>query len=122
MASQHPAKKAAAKKSTAKRSAPRRDKPADVGLNFDTWSRDDDVEPFPIVIGGKRYESLDPMDLDYRELTAVLDDDPDEVFRILFPDDHEEILANKISVGAMLKFNEAIVVHFGLEDFIAAQS
>lgn len=107
-----------AKKATA---APRRDKPAPVALNFDTWSRDQVVEPFAIVIGGKRYESLDPMDVDYRELSGILDASPEDMFRLLFPEDAEEIVKHKMSVGAMVAFNEAVVTHFGLEDFIAAQ-
>lgn len=124
MTSNHPAKKAAAKKAAATRktSTTRRDKPADVGVNFDTWARPEAVAPYPIVIGGQRYESLDPMDVDYRELELVLNGDVEEVFKLLFPDDHEAILENKIPVGALVVFNEGIVTHFGLEDFIAAQS
>ena len=108
--------------STRKTAAPRQDKPAAVAVNFDNWSRDEAVDPFVIVMDGKRYESLDPMDLDYRELSRIIDGDPSEVFRLLFPEDHKEILDNKISLGAMAKFNQAAVTHFGLEDFIAAQS
>lgn len=104
-----------AKKTTA-------DKPAPVSLNFDTWSRDQAVEPYAVVIGGKRYESLDPMDLDFRALSAAIDGDPEVLFNLLFPDDATEMLKHKIPLGAMVQFNEALVVHFGLEDFIAAQS
>lgn len=102
--------------------APRRDKPVPVAINFDTWSREESVDPFPIVIGGKRYESLDPMDIDFRALNDVLNATPEDMFRLLFPDDAEEILGNTIRVGAIAAFNEAVVLHFGLEDFIAAQS
>lgn len=115
-------RKTAAKKTAARRPANRADKPTPVAVNFDTWTRKDQVDPFPIVVGGKRYESVDPMDLDYRQLSLVLEDDPDEAFRILFPDDFEAILENHLPTGAMIEFNQGVVTHFGLEDFIAAQS
>lgn len=97
-------------------------KPTTVGINFDTWARDEELAPFPITIGGKEYVSLDPFDLDFRELAAAIDAPPEDLFRLLFPDDAEEILSHDIKLGAMVAFNQAVVVHFGLEDFIAAQS
>lgn len=107
---------------TAKKTTPARgDKPAPVGFNFDTWHRDQAVEPFVIVIDGNRYESLDPLDIDFRVLNTVLDQ-PEALFRELFPDDADEILANKIAVGALGKFSQAIATHFGLEDFVGALS
>lgn len=98
------------------------DKPAKVGFNFDTYQRDEPVDPFVIVLDGQRYESIDPLDLDYRALGKLLDQ-PDAFFQELFPDDHEKILASKsIKLGALAKFVQAITKHFGLEDFIGAPS
>lgn len=111
----HPGRRAAAAQPKKKTVAPE--------FSFDDWTRDEAVETFKITIGGKQYESLDPMDIDYRDLgEAVKNEDPADLFRVLFPDGAEEILENTISVGALFEFNEAVVIHFGLEDFIAAQS
>lgn len=107
---------------TRKTAQPRRDTPAAISFNFDTWARDEAIDPFIVVLGGHRYQSLDPMGLDYRELAAAIDDEPGILFRLLFPDDADEMLENKIPIGALAKFNAAASAHFGLEDFIAAQS
>lgn len=120
-----PTKKTAAKKTTARTSGPRpvraSDKPAAVGFNFDTWQRDEAVEPFPIVIAGKRYESLDPISIDFREVMAALESGtPQDMFQLLFPDDYDEIMENKIPLGSLRAFADASSVHFGLEDFVGA--
>ncbi|NUO57310.1 MAG: hypothetical protein HOV78_11640 [Hamadaea sp.] len=112
------AKKTAAKRTTASRTS---DKPASVAFNFDTYQRESPIDPFVIVIGGKRYESRDPLDLDFRALNALLDS-PDMLFQELFDGDAEEILKQHIPLGALGKFVEAIGQHFGLADFIAAPS
>ncbi|MCM0622513.1 hypothetical protein [Nocardioides bruguierae] len=111
-------RKTAAKKTTTSR--PRNDTPAPVGFNFDTAS--EEAEPFPVVLGGKRYESLDPMEFDFRVLADFINGDPEMTFRLLFPDDADEMLENHISIRALSKFNEAAADHFGLADFIAARS
>lgn len=104
-----------------KTTAPRRDKPAPVAFNFDTYQRDVAVEPFAIAIGGQRHESIDPLDLDFRVLNQSLDD-PETMFRLLFPDAADAILENAIPLGALAGFTAAVSTHFGLEDFIAALS
>lgn len=95
------------------------DKPIAPKFNFDTYTHEVDGD-FDVVIGGKRYVAQDPVMLDFRELFRVLrTGDPVKMFEKLFPDAHEEILANKtIPVGAMVKFNEAVEAHFGLQDFL----
>lgn len=121
-------KRTTVKKSTSSRSTsrpaprPRTDTPAGVSFNFDTWKRDEEVEPFVIVIGGKRYTSLDPALLDYRELEEAGEQGIEEQFAVLFPDDIDDILANKIPLGALATFNRAVFTHFGMEDFAVAQS
>lgn len=89
------------------------DKPS-VDFNFDTWEQEGAPKPFGVVIGGKRYEAVNPLDLDYRALEGA-EDDADATFRVLFPEDHEEILANKhIKAGALRDFNQKVLEHYGL--------
>ncbi len=94
------------------------DKPS-VDFNFDAWEQPDKPKPFGVVIGGKRYEAINPLDLDYREFDMV-QDDPDAVFRMLFPEHHTEILANKhIKAGALREFQEQVMEHYGLGNIAA---
>lgn len=95
------------------------DKPS-VDFNFDSWEQEDAPQPFGIVIDGKRYEAVNPLDLDYREFDAV-SDDADAVFRLLFPKDHEKILAAKrIKAGALRDFQQKVMDHYGLGNIAAS--
>lgn len=98
---------------------PANDKPA-VDFNFDTFERDGKKPPFGVVIGGKRYEATDPRDLDYREF-AVAEVDPNEMLRLLFPDDHKAILENKIPVMALTAFVERVLDHYDMRPTDASQ-
>lgn len=98
---------------------PNGDKPS-VDFNFDTWEAEGAPKPFGVIIGGKRYEAVNPMDLDYREFEKV-EDDPDATFRMLFPHDWEAILANKvIKAGALQDFNRKVLDHYGLGNTAAS--
>ena len=95
------------------------DKPA-VNFNFDSWELEDAPKPFAIVINGKRYEAVNPLDLDYREFDAC-SDDPDSVFQLLFPEDYPAILASKkIKAGALRDFQQQVMEHYGLGNSVAS--
>jgi hypothetical protein len=100
-------------------SKPNGDKPT-VDFNFDTWEAEGAAKPFGVVIGGKRYEAVNPVDLDYREFENA-EDDPGTTFKLLFPDDYEEILAHpRIKVGALQEFNKRVMDHYGLGNTAAS--
>ncbi len=100
---------------------PDRDKPT-VDFNFDTWERETSLAPFAVVIGGQRYEAIDPLDLDYRTFMAS-GDDAEAQFKMLFPDSHTKILANKaIKLGALQEFNRRILEHYGMGDTSASST
>ena len=89
------------------------DKP-EVNFNFDSWELEDAPKPFAIVINGKRYEAVNPLELDYREFDEV-SEDPESVFRLLFPQKHAEILGAKvIKAGALRDFQQQVMEHYGL--------
>src|SRR5262245_61139415 len=95
------------------------DKP-EVHFNFDTWEQPDAPKPFSIVIAGKRYEALNPLDLDFREFQEA-EDEPETVFQLLFPRDYKVILATKvIKVGALKEFNDKVMEHYGMANFADA--
>ena len=87
------------------------DKPS-VGFNFDTFEGEA-VQPFGVVLDGKRYEAINPLELDYRELEAASDNGA--MIEILFPEDHKEILSKKLRVDALQAFSRKCMEHYGLD-------
>lgn len=87
-----------------------------VDFNFDTWEREVELKPYVVVIGGKPYTATDIAEIDYRELNrAQMSTDDQELFKLLFPKDHEKILATKvIKAGAMTQFTDAVMKHYHL--------
>lgn len=85
-----------------------------VDFDFDAWEQDDAPRPFEVRMGGKVYLAVNPMELDFREFDVV-EDDAHATFRMLFPNDHKAILANKvIKAGALQEFNQKVLKHYGV--------
>lgn len=95
------------------------DKPS-VDFNFDTFEMDGNKQPFGTVIGGKRYEAADPRSLDYRAF-AKAESSADAMFELLFPEDHEEILENKIPTAALTAFVQKVLKHYEVDPTDASQ-
>lgn len=88
-----------------------------VDFSFDSWERETEVKPFTIVIAAKPYQAVDPLDLDYRAFTELMEDsDVEGQFKMLFPKDHAKILSAKvIKMGAIQAFVEKVTKHYGLD-------
>lgn len=93
------------------------DKPPAVGFNLDTWEREDDgVDVFTPIIGGKPRPMANPVDLDWQELIAALQD-PRILLRVcMFDDDADEILSMKMTAAKLNKLITEWRNHYGLTD------
>lgn len=101
---------------------PTGDTPAGVSFNFDSWEREVDVDPFVIVIGGKRYEAVDIFELDAREFMKTSDADIDAQLKMLFPRDYKSITPHKFKLGAWRDFSKAVLEHYGLGNTTASST
>lgn len=102
--------------------SPHGDKPADVSFNFDSWEREVDVDPFVVVIGGKRYEAVDIFELDAREFMKTSDADIDGQLKMLFPRDFEAVRKVNFKLGAWRDFSKAVLEHYGLGNTTASST
>lgn len=97
----------------------RTDTPADIAVNLDTLEREGDPGPFPVVVGGKRYELLDAQDLDFRQLIdsqrAMMVGEVERAFEcVLAEKDREPFLANRLPMWKLKALFDAYAEHFGM--------
>lgn len=95
------------------------DKPAKIGLNLDSVERDGVVDPYVIVLNGKRYVLTDVQECDYRELLtvqrAMMGGEPEKALEILISDeDKAEFFANKLPNWKVEKLMRGYNEHYGL--------
>lgn len=98
---------------------PPQDKPAPISLNLDTIEREGKPEPFVLVLGGKRYELVDPQESDYRDLLgayrAYNAGDPETAIRLVVPEDkRDEFFANPLPNWKLAALFDSYNKHFGL--------
>lgn len=95
------------------------DTPTKIALNLDTLEREGDPGPFVIVLGHKRYELVDAMNLDFRDLLAsqraAMRGEPEKALDfIVSDDDREPFFANKLPNWKLEKLFRAYNKHHGL--------
>ncbi|NAE18054.1 hypothetical protein [Enterococcus hirae] len=102
----------------------RADKPAPVAFNIDEWESENPSEPFPVVVGGRRYILEDPNYIDFRDLLVIQGmtanitrDEMERVMRLLVSEDEQEaFLKNRFPSKAFYELIRRWVAHFGVGD------
>lgn len=87
-----------------------------IAINLDTVEKDekDVFEPFVAVFEGREMTFIDPTEMDYRDLAAIVD--PVDFARYAISPDDRQYLASKTVPGWKFgKLFEAYNEHFGLE-------
>lgn len=97
----------------------RSDRPAPVSLNLDKLEREGTVDPFVVVLGGKRYECADPRDYDYRDAVAAQQafaaGHPGAAIEMVIPEDQrEEFFANRLPAWKLEELFTLYNQHYGL--------
>lgn len=100
--------------------AGQQDKPSKVHFNLDTYENPETVEPFVVVVGGRRYVLIDALDTDYRDLLAAQRaywaGEPQKALDfIVAPDDREAFFANRLTNRKLTAMFEAYNSHYGIE-------
>lgn len=95
------------------------DTPSKISVNLDTLEREGDPGPFVIVLGGKRYELLDAMDLDFRDLlasqrAAMLGEPEKALELIIATGDRVEFFGNRLPNWKLETLFKSYNAHFGL--------
>lgn len=95
------------------------DKPT-IALNLDKLEAENVTEPYPVVLGGKRYVLIDARDLDFRELieaqVAFMNGNPMKALETMVETkDQEAFFANKLPLFKLKKMIKGYNDHFGID-------
>lgn len=95
---------------------PDQDKPAPISLNLDSLEREGTVEPFVIVLKGRRILMSDAQDVEWQTLMLAMQN-PHAFFKLIVPaDDQDDFFSAGLPTWKMRKLMEAYTTHYGLTD------
>lgn len=89
-----------------------------VDFDLDAYERPEHVEPFAVVVGGKRIVMTDPAELDWQDLIEL--EHPAEIIRLCVDKEGRDHLRElKLPFFKFEKLIEQYSAHYQLEDQIA---
>lgn len=84
-----------------------------IGTNLDELEKENPIEPFVALVGGKEITFIDARDLPWDELNKI--DDPDEfMWRCLSEEDYDFFLAQKVPGWKIEILSRDYQRHFGI--------
>lgn len=67
----------------------RQDRPDDVDLNLDSLEREGAPKPYTFVLGGRRWTTRDPLEMDWQEVMALNENSPADMVKALVTEPEE---------------------------------
>lgn len=88
----------------------------EVHFNLDTLERENEREPYAFVLGGRRWTTLDPQEMDWQDLAALDVRDFGDNFRVLLgAEAYAEFRQVKhVPQWKIERLNDAVMKHYGL--------
>lgn len=86
-----------------------------IDINLDTLDREATPRAFAAVLGGKRYECKDPMEIGTQTLLRMKDSsDMWENLELILGDHYQTFIDQDYPLWKVMKFYEAVGHHYGL--------